>query len=366
MTTDEKIEAALSSGRGENYRWRELMQGLHHLSKLQEEASHAQIDARQKRREASFKRQDVWLMDAEFMKRVQELNAQGRFEGFEDLLQLANKCQIARDILGPLEQEGIEAEQRWEGQLWELQREEERIYHNYEDEFGKATASSPESQSVVSAEDEHPAVSEEQDMESTRPNIIPPIPEQSPARSIASLTTYQATPLEEDTTTHSNNNEPRTAILLDLVESLEKEAAISPADTLLERDSDSGIADIDRNPITSTNEDLAHSFQKLPNKQFTSLEPYPQLLTDFGSTRDRVNKWLENTALVSRFEGLSLYTILKAQLETEKVPLPTNWAQLVIAYWDLDGASIPQVRRQRKVAERSPIENQNKKIATSK
>jgi hypothetical protein len=346
MVVDEKIQAAPSSGGGENHRWGELMQDLHHISKLQEEASHAQIDARQKKREASFKRQDVWLRDAEFMRHVQKLSAQGRFDGFEDLALLANKCQIARDFLGPVEQEGIEAEQKWEGRLWELQRAEERIYHDYQEEFGEAAEYSLESQSAVSAEDEHPAVPEEQELENAYPNIVPPMPEQSPARSTTSLTVHQVTPLKAETTAHSNNNEPRNAILLDLVDSTEKEATLSPAETLLEWDSDSGIADINRIPTTNTNKDLAYSFQKLPNKQFASLEPYPQLLNDFGSTRDRVNKWLENTVLVSRIEGISLYTILKDQLETENVALPTNWAQLVVAYWDLDGASIPQLRQQ--------------------
>jgi hypothetical protein len=152
---------------------------------------------------------------------------------------------------------------------------------------------------------------------------------------------------------------------LDLVESVETYSAQALADTL-EWDSDSGIADINRNPAMSENEDIAHSFQRLPNKQFASLEPYPQLLTDFGSTRERVNKWLENTALVSRFEGVSLFTILKGQLERENASLPSNWAQLVVAYWDLDGASIPHLRRQRPGAETSSSENRNKENEKSK
>jgi hypothetical protein len=153
---------------------------------------------------------------------------------------------------------------------------------------------------------------------------------------------------------------------LDLVESVENEATLPIAEPFLEWDSDSGIADISRIPITNTNEDLAHSFQELPNKPFTSLEPYPHLLNDFGSTRDRVNKWLENTALVSHFEGISLYTILKDQLGKEDALVPTNWAQLVVAYWYLDGASIPQVRRQRKGGETTPGENQNEQNTKSK
>jgi hypothetical protein len=369
MAVDEKREGASSSDGGEKYRWGGLMQDLNYLSRLQEDASHAQIDARQKRREASFKRQDVWLKDAEFMRHVQELSAQGHFDGFEDLAQLAKKCQTARDLLGPVEQEGIEAEQRWEGQLWELQRAEERIFHGYQDEFGEAATYSLNSQSVVSTEDQPPTipkVPEERDIEIAHPNIIPPGPEKSPAKSNTSLAHHQQTPLEAASTPHLSDSEPRNVILSDLVESVEKEATLPIAEPFLEWDSDSGIADISRIPITNTNEDLAHSFQELPNKYFTSLEPYPHLLNDFGSTRDRVNKWLENTALVSHFEGISLYTILKDQLGKEDALLPTNWAQLVVAYWYLDGASIPQVRRQRKGGETTPGENQNEQNAKSK
>jgi hypothetical protein len=348
MPADEKIQIASSSGGSEIYRWGELMQELNHLSKLQEDASHAQIDARQKRREASFRRQDVWFRDADFMRYVQQLSAQGRFDGFEDLAKLADKCQIARDELGPVEQEGIEADQKWEGQLWELQRAEERIYNDYQDEFREAATYSPGFQSAVSSESKHPAGLLESDLENVYPNIIPPTPEQLRTGFTTSLPDRQLVPMKTDPMKQSHNFKSRDAILLDLVESTEKEVAVSSADPLREWDSDSGIADIDRIPRINTNEDLAHSFQKLPSKQFSSLQLYPQLLNDFGSTRERVNKWLENTTLVSRFEGISLYTILKDQLERENALLPTNWAQLVIAYWDLDGASIPQVRQKRK------------------
>jgi len=149
------------------------------------------------------------------------------------------------------------------------------------------------------------------------------------------------------------------------VDTAEQDSAQAPADTL-EWDSDSGIADINRNPAMSMNENIAQSFQRLPSKHFASLEPYPQLLTDFGSTRDRVNKWLENIALVSRFEGISLFTILKDQLEIENASFPSNWAQLVVAYWDLDGASIPHVHPGEQEAETTQIEKENKERAKSR
>ncbi|PMD21180.1 hypothetical protein NA56DRAFT_134102 [Hyaloscypha hepaticicola] len=358
MALDEEIEAPSPSEGGEKYRWGELIQEIHHLSRLQEEASYAQIAARQKRREASFKRQDVWLRDAEFMRRVQELNAQGRFEGFDDLARLASKCQTARDVLGPVEQEGIEAEQKWEGQLWELQRAEERIYRDYEDEFGDAATYSQGLQTDIFTKKEHSTALEEHD--SIYPKTSSLTPEQPLATSTASLTTSQAMLHKVDANARLNEKEPKNAILLDLVESAENAVALSSVETPLEWDSDSGIVDISLIPTVNTHEDLAYSFQKLPDKQFASLDPYPHLLTDFGSTRDRVNKWLEHTVLVSRVEGISLYTILKDQLETENALLPTNWAQLVVAYWYLDGASIPKVRQRRKGRETAQSENENK------
>jgi hypothetical protein len=357
MALDKEIEAPSPSEGGEKYRWGELMQEIYHLSRLQEEASNAQIDARQKRREASYKRQDVWLRDAEFMRRVQELNAQGRFEGFDDLARLASKCQTARDILGPVEQEGIEAEQKWEGQLWELQQAEERIYRDYEDEFGDAATYSQGLQTDVLTEEEYSTALKEHD--SIYPRTSSPTPEQPPATSTAPLTTSQDTLHKVDPNARLNEKEPENVILLDLVESAENAIALSSAETPLEWDSDSGIVDISLIPPVNTNEDLAYSFQKLPERQFASLDPYPHLLTDFGSTRDRVNKWLEHTVLVSRVEGISLYTILRDQLETENALLPTNWAQLVVAYWYLDGASIPKVRQRRNAKETAQSGNEN-------
>jgi hypothetical protein len=111
-----------------------------------------------------------------------------------------------------------------------------------------------------------------------------------------------------------------------------------------EWESDSGIGDLDRPLDTSMDKDLAQSFQPLPNRKYHSIELYPKLLTDFSSTRDRISKWLENTALISRLESLSLFTTLKDQLEKESTTLPSNWAQLVVAYWELDGATAPHVR----------------------
>jgi hypothetical protein len=272
---------------------------------------------------------------------------------------------MVRDQLGPVEQEAIEAEQRLEGQLWELRQAEKTIFRGFQDEFRAAGTYSPGSLSAESTQDESLSILKEHELENEPPNIRPSTLLQPSFRS--TIPPIDATPtlLKTEPVSRSNTNAPRNAILLDMVESVEKDSALSPAEAL-EWDSDSGIADINRNPAMSENEEIAHSFQRLPSKKFTSLEPYPQLMTDFGSTRDRVNKWLENTALVSRFEGVSLFTILKDQLETENASLPSNWAQLVVAYWDLDGASNPHTNRQRQVVETTSNEGQCKENEKSK
>ena len=61
------------------------------------------------------------------MGEVQKLSAEGKLDGFEELRKLAAQCQGARDDLGPLEQEGTDAEQYWEGQIY--------IFENYPNPF---------------------------------------------------------------------------------------------------------------------------------------------------------------------------------------------------------------------------------------
>jgi hypothetical protein len=99
----------------------ELMQRLPRLAALQEESVTAQVLSRQRRRALGFIRNDVWMCDAAFMIELQKAIAQGKLKGFEELLRLGNDCQTARDKLGPLEEESIQADQRWESQTFSPQ-----------------------------------------------------------------------------------------------------------------------------------------------------------------------------------------------------------------------------------------------------
>ena len=72
-----------------SYQLEQLVRSLKEVIELQRLAMEAQIDAREKRREAGFKRRDVWTRDAIFMKELQALVAKDRLEGFGELTKLA-------------------------------------------------------------------------------------------------------------------------------------------------------------------------------------------------------------------------------------------------------------------------------------
>jgi hypothetical protein len=102
-------------------------------------------------------------------------------------------------------------------------------------------------------------------------------------------------------------------------------------DYLSEWDSDSGIGEIDRAPDSWNNGDLVCPPQDLPVRHYAITERYPELSTDFGTRRTRINKWLLHMMLLSHFEA----DLLVAQINSE------NEKRLVIAYWELDAAAIP-------------------------
>jgi hypothetical protein len=326
------------SGTVDTSRLTEYMQGLQRLARLQEDAMNAQIDARQKRREAGFKRQDVWICDAEFMRQIQVLGAERKFEGMEELLKQAERCQKARDSLGGPEQEGIEAEQRWEGRMWELQRAQERLFRDFQHEYQVANTYPPAPPSTTSSEYSNPSnIIKRSDEDFETEDITTQL---RPTESVASSSSLIFGPAEKEDLDPQVINTLESPNLL----GMGMNKVTPPYAEAFEWESDSGIGDLDRPPDTSMDRDLVQSFQPLPKRQYHSIELYPQLLTDFTSTRDRISKWLENTALISRLESLSLFTILKDQLERESTTLPSNWAQLVVAYWELDGATTPQSR----------------------
>ncbi|KAH8671861.1 hypothetical protein BGZ60DRAFT_430307 [Tricladium varicosporioides] len=327
-----------------------LMQGLQRVSRLQEEVVNTQINFRQKRREAAFKREHVWDCDAKFMRELQQVIAQGRQylpEDFERLEELATECQVARDDLGPIEQEGIEAEQRWEGQIWSLRQAETRLYNDFDAEFRMANSypSAPQSEDSSQYESQSEPSTEQFDEE---PPELPAHLASNIAREGSSHSWDQLFDLGAKT--HALDPLINGQILLGVKASYESELLLAE-DNVEAWESDSGIAEIDRAETSAPPKSMDSSQELLSRAVGHSL--YSNLLTDFGSRRDRINKWLKNMVLTSRLEATSVFTTLEDQLAREDKAVPSNWSQLVIAFWELDTAATPY-RRQREWCANQP------------
>ncbi|KAH7416790.1 hypothetical protein BKA64DRAFT_277142 [Cadophora sp. MPI-SDFR-AT-0126] len=321
-------------GEMDGLRFAELMHALKKITRLQREATSARIDARQKRREASFKRQEVWIWDAKFMGEIQKLSGEGKLAEFEELQKLAAQCQGARDDLGPLEQEGTEAEQYWEGQIYILRQAEEQLYNEFSREFSVVsaypTAASNDSSSQYGSSSGTSQDEGNQDTSNRGRMIIP----HRTAGSVASTSSLLLQPLlEQDLPQDAEARTPR--LILPGLEGITADIGSGGCSS----ESDSGFGDIDGPMDGPPGTDISGPPQALPERSYSSLEIYPHLVLDFTSKRDRINKWLQGNILESHLEATSLYGMVRTQLAAEDKPAPSNWSQLVIAYWELDGAA---------------------------
>ena len=319
-----------------------LLQVVQRLARLQRHAINTQIDAREKRREIGFKRRDVGICDANFMKEVRSLIAQGRLNDFDKLLQLAEQCQAARDDLGPLEEEGTLEELRLEGDIWKLQETEESVLVEFENEFESGQLRSSGSSSVFSSDHISPSGEESQSLEETPEHEQDSITQLPPARSTGSSSTFAPATRDLEPTSLMDDDVPQDLMLLGLSDD---EDTPRWERELYNNDSDSGIGDIDSDPESWATGDRLQPLQPPPNRRQASVEPFPHLVTDFGSRRDRINKWLEHAMLVSRRESSILFGVLHDQLNGNEQSVPSNWSQLVIAYWELDGGTTPNFPR---------------------
>lgn len=347
-----------------------LLREIPRMKELQWEVVAAQIHARQKMREVGFKRSDVSEADASFMKELQSLQAQGRLHGFEELTRLADACQSVRDGLGPLEDEGIEAQRKFEGHMWELRQVEDAIFDKYESEFGEIYEESSTSSDSSSAHNilelsspingglrksrsqlsmDKTSYHESDVVHMARPHnrsesqekATAPIRFERPGTSSSSgvYTPIQEPPLSnvqiQDTHQESmllglevraasGDQEPRYEPIL----SLEPENLVSIGDEGQhgdsELDSDSGLDDIDQ----LQSQESTYASQK----RHSSTESFPMLLTQFGTKRDRIYKWLLHTMLISKSEA----NLIGLQLQTESQLSPSPWAQLIISYFEYD------------------------------
>ena len=318
----------------EGLRFAQLMHALQKITRLQRGATSARIEARQKRREAAFKRQEVWIWDAKFMGEVQKLSAEGKLAGFEELRKLATQCQGARDDLGPLEQEGTDAEQFWEGQIYMLRQAEEQLYNEFSREISVVNAypeaTSSDSASQYGSSSGRSQEGQDQNTSNRGQMIIP----HRTSGSVASTSSLLPHPLVEQTFPRGTNF---------ITEGLEL-PGLEGITTDIGSGNYSGVSDFVLGDIHGSSDnlpgtDMSGPAQPLPERHYTSIELYPHLVLDFTSKRDRINKWLEGNALENHLEATSLYGFVRSQLEAEDKQTPSNWSQLAIAYWELDGAA---------------------------
>lgn len=352
----ENTAGSLEEGQLNKARVRELCYALQRIARLRRETTRAGIEARQKHREVNFKRQEVWVSDAKFMEEVQQLTARGTTIIYGELSQLANECQRTRNLLGPVEQESIEAEQRWEGLIWKLRHAEENLYIEFKDEFETAEKYSTASPSVASS----PYRSSSDIGSRTSAPDVPKFEPHRPYYTTASVVSASSLPPDfagADVYSDFDQTAARDSNFL----GLDAGQTDEPTSHEYEIDWGSEVADIDRALTRSPPPFLLG--QVLPLPEGANSKSLSLLLTDFTTTRDRVDKWIEHTMLTSRFEAMSLVDILRSKFEEEDRRIPSNWAQLTIAYWELKGD--PETSRREHVVKNTAERDGNGDISMS-
>jgi hypothetical protein len=308
-----------------------LLHGLHNLSDLRWAASSAQVEVREKMLEVGYKRNNVAQSDANFMKELQRLQIQQQLGQFEQLSKLAIECQLARDGLGPLENESAQIFGNWEGKMWVLGQAEDALFNEFAYEFEAANGQPSVSTDVVSTESssrstDHPI------LDSHNPyygaNLIPV----RPGNSVVSFSSIPLpTAIHTPHTTTMGSDKSQDSMLLDLNSMQRSSPEQSESDIMSYLDS--GIADLDLKTETGTGQ--------VWSTQSSGPESFPRLLTDFSTRRDRVQKWLLQTTLVSKSEA----NLVGWQLMSQSPDKPSNWSQLVVALLGLDEAVSKYMRQ---------------------
>lgn len=107
---------------------------------------------------------------------------------FEKLQRVAGHCQTARHNLSFLEQEGIEAEQAWEGAFWKVQQAKSELFRTFEYEFQSAEPYSSPRTSSPSSRHGSPSDLASQDSENNTVQRV--LPYYHPADSAASSSSF--------------------------------------------------------------------------------------------------------------------------------------------------------------------------------
>ncbi|QSZ31372.1 hypothetical protein DSL72_000937 [Monilinia vaccinii-corymbosi] len=365
---DEHGSYGKSGSRAErtNSRLRELLlQGIPKLKRLQGEVVSAELQARQKMREVGYKRSAVSQADASFMKELQRLQAEGQLDGFEELSRLAHFCQAERDGLGPLEFEGCEVEREFEGHMCELQEAEDAIFNSLAFEFGETdedssvTSDSSSAHNVLDTSRVIGSSHELQDQqnealnsrrESALNNLGIYIQDRPQRQGLAPLghSVMSSCSILFIHELHPPDNDGEVEHQDPLLSGLEQRRSswdcephyeptlsFDPEPPYLidgemqqsdpEVETDCGIADLDKVDICE--------MPTATTKQNPSTESFQELLTEFSTRRQRINKWLLHKMLTSKLEA----TLISLQLQNEPSVPPSQspWAQLVVAYFEL-------------------------------
>jgi len=326
-----------------------FMRRVSRLPRLREDLVEEEVLGRQKRRELRFKMNDVSNSDARFMKEVQGLTALGKLEEFPVLLRLANECQQARDKVGPLEADCTEAEQELELKLSELQLAEISAYEFFDKNLHttKLNSSGPpspsssqygsSSSSSSPSSDNNSQYLEDDFTDAQNDLRYQPIPTISPPGHSSILEVRPPTPA----------NSPQSSvpghISLDQNEQggrMEQPInSFSPSNGTSYYSGSIISGGIDR--VLESGPNPVFNIPAYPShpKPLTDIENYARLLLEFTTVRERVTNWMLHSLLLSRWEVEQL----KSRLDAEDPKSPSNWAQLVLAWWEKDMATMPVV-----------------------
>ena len=309
-----------------------FMKLVSRLPRLREDAVHDGVLARQRRRELGFKRARVSTSDARFMRAIQTLIAQGKLTGFPELLRLASECQQARDNTGPLEADCNEAEQEWEWRFSKLQLAEASAYEFFMTKFPNTDdLPSPSSSQSGSSSSDSGSQYLEDTFNDTQDDV-------RYLRLPLDLGPDHSSLLEVQPPGSPNEFGQRDLELRDLSANIDQPISTMPPNTGYSYYSSPTLSGgIDRPLSTKPGATFDVPTYSSTPQPLTDIENYPKLLLNFSTVRERVTNWLLHSLLLSRLEAAQL----KARLDAEDPKTPSNWAQLVLSWWEKDMATAP-------------------------
>jgi len=327
-------------------RFRQVMENLKRIHKLQQEASKAQMNADTQARKVAIRREVVGSSDAAFMKEVQlalielqKLLPQRQLEKLKNLNELAGKCQAARDALGPVEEKEFRLRGKWYGSIWRMEQAQEEFFTEFAPELETADtySSIPSSRTSDADLDSSPGDSREY-----TPPVEPRGQQITEIRVAASATSSRdlspLTPTADIEVADLALESPAT--MYSVAPSMTADfphASQFDEESLASYSDPAAMAeDLDRLekeiPILGFPDKPPE--EPPPDDHHSSTESFTELITDFATKRDRINKWLLQTKLLNRMEAF----ILRGKLNIESPKAPSAWAQLIIAYYINDAA----------------------------